>query len=167
MTKMVAGISVKKFFSYVERKRRYFGKDYLTYEALIVLALNYDVKHNFLAKYVRDHLKVDDYQELNRKIVEFCVKAQVDESKLETFEDEAFETCITCEKDLAKTLEKITDLITIDKEEIESGKFEVMSLNHFLYSFVGTFYMKCRRNKELMEFIKGIGFSYNLYTTST
>lgn len=160
MTKMVAGISVKKFFSYVENKRRYFGKDYLTYEALIVLALNYDVKHNFLAKYVRDHLKVDDYQELNRKIVEFCVKAHADESKLETFEDEAFETCITCEKDLAKTLEKITDLITIDKEEIESGKFEVMSLNHFLYSFVGPFYMKCRRNKELMEFIKGLGFSY-------
>ena len=158
---MVAGASVRKFFAYVESKRQYFGKDYLTIHSLIVLALNYDISHNFLARYVRDFLKGKDLVEFNKMLIDYCTSIKVDESKVEFFEDESFEVCIPCELGLYKKLEKIANTLVIDREDIENKKYSVMDFESFLYGLIKSYDYAIKNGKISKSFFKKIGFDYN------
>ncbi len=158
---MVAGNSVKNFFSYVEEKRQYFGKDYLTIQSLIVLALNYDVSNNFVATYVREFLKGKDLSEFNKMVFDYCTSFEYDESKLEVFEDEAFDVSILCETKLAKKLNKISDDLAIDKESIAENNYKVMDFERFLYELIKSYNTDIKRGKVIKEVFEKIGFDYN------
>ena len=157
---MVAGNSVKNFFSYVEEKRQYFGNDYLTIQSLIVLALNYDVSNNFVATYVRNFLKGKDLSECNKMIFDYCTRFKFDESKLELFEDEAFDVSILCEAKLAKRLSKISDNLAIDKESIEENNYKVMDFEKFLYELIMSYDRDINNGKVTKDVFGKIGFNY-------
>ena len=157
---MVAGNSVKNFFSYIEEKRQYFGKDYLTIQSLIVLALNYDVSNNFVATYVREFLKGKDLSEFNKMVFDYCTSFEYDESKLEVFEDEAFDVSILCETKLAKKLNKISDDLAIDKESIAENNYKVMDFEKFLYELIMSYDRDINNGKVTKVVFDKIGFNY-------
>lgn len=158
---MVAGASVKNFFSYLKKKKQYFGKDYVTVQSLIVLALNYDVNNNFLASYVRAFLKGKDVVEFNKMLVEYCTSFEFDDSKLEYFEDEAFEAGFLCETGLAARLNKIAADLIIDKVEIMENNYKVMDFERFLYLLIKEYDYAIKHGKVSKVILEKIGFDFN------